>query len=115
MEPAKNAASDEPHTSPMQLLKAVEAALEIEEAALTSDSQRRVALLTQHDHVLLQCQRQHRGLSGILNLQSSSERPEGARKLRNFDESAPVLLSNKHSRDAFPGFPGVGSKDCLLG
>jgi hypothetical protein len=62
MTPAKNTAYDEPHTSLIQLLKAVEAAHEIEAAATgrrgtrhgTSDSQRLVA----HDHVLVQGRRE---------------------------------------------------------
>jgi len=61
MTPPNNAACEEPHTSLIQLLKAVADAHELEEAAPsrqdtphgTRDSQRLVA----HDHVLVQCRR----------------------------------------------------------
>ncbi|KAJ1466854.1 hypothetical protein T484DRAFT_1922003 [Baffinella frigidus] len=60
MMPAKN----EPHTSLFQLLKAVEVANEIEEAApARRDSQPLVA----HDHVLVQCREAH--TSSLIHLQ----------------------------------------------
>ena len=101
MTPPENAAHQEPHTNLTQLLKAVAVAHEIEEAAPgrqdtrreTSDSQRLVA----HDHVLVQCRREHHGFSDTLDKHRSFELPEGADEPGNLDESAPVFLSKKRS------------------
>ena len=87
MTPPNNAAYDEPHTSLIQLLKAVADAHEIEEAVSgrqdpphgTRDSQRLVA----HDRVLVQ----YRCASG--------------------------LLPKKHSRDALPE-PSILGSHCLI-
>jgi hypothetical protein len=101
MTPPENAAHPEPHTNLAQLLKAVAVAHEIEEAAPgrqdtrheTSDSQRLVA----HDHVLVQCRREHHGFSDIPDMHRTFELPEGAEEPGNLDESAPVFLSKKRS------------------
>ena len=112
----KNAAYHEPQPNLIQLLKAVTVAREIEEAAPgrqdtrhgTSDS------LVAHDHVLVQCRRQHHGFSDILDKHRSFELPEGAEEPGNFDESAPVFLSKKHTHDVLPAPPSHCSH-CILG
>ena len=127
MTPQTNAAYHEPHTNLIQLLKAVAVAREMEEAAPgrqdprhgTSDLQR----LEAHDHVLVQCRREHHGFSDILDMQRSFELPEGADEPGNFDQSASfflskksahVCLSKKHTHDALPAPPFYGSH-CFLG
>jgi hypothetical protein len=77
MTPARDAARDESHTSRIQLLKAVEVAHEIEEAAPerhgswheTRDSQRLVA----HDQVLVQGRRKPRTSLRIVRLLEAVE------------------------------------------
>jgi hypothetical protein len=86
-----NAADDEPReprTSLLtKLLKAVEVALETEEATKgTSDSR----CLEAHDHVLMQRRRERRSFSDILSM---FELPEGAEERGTFEQSAPVVLS----------------------
>jgi len=99
--PPKNAAYHEPHTNLMQLLKAVAVAHEIEEAAPGRQDTRHGTSVSQglvaHDHVLVQCWREHHRFSDILDMHRSFELPEGAEEPGNLDESAPVFLSKKHS------------------
>ena len=101
---SKNAS--EPSTSLLiQLLKAVEVAHETEETCpgrhstkSASDSLR----LEAHDDVLVQCRRNRRVFSDILAKPSSCELPQIIDR-GNFKQSAPVILSTKHSSDGLPG------------
>jgi hypothetical protein len=103
MTPAKDAASDDPHaTRLIQLLKAVEVAHAMHEAAPgrrtpqgTSDSR----CLDGHDHVLLQCRRERRAFSDTLPMLSSFELLLSDDKRENFEHSAPVVLPKTHSRN----------------
>jgi len=133
MTPPKNAAY---HSNLVQLLKAVAVAHEMEEAAPgrqdtrhgTRDSHARLPgkgmsdsrRLVAHDHVLVQCRREHHASSDILDMHRNVELPEVAEEPGESapvvlsKKSAPVVLSKKHSRDALPAPPFHGSH-CFLG